>query len=83
MSIMKILYISRALDDNNTGAKYVMQRNLRVLQKIAGRDNVTVYIFKRPSIATYFTSLLRQGSYGVSLQDEHAVLKIAQSNNYD
>lgn len=83
MSIMKILYISRALDDNNTGAKYVMQRNLRALQKIVGRDNVTVYMFKRPLIATYCMSLLRQGSYGVSLQDEQRLLKIAQSNNYD
>lgn len=80
---MKILYISRFLDDNNTGAKYVMQRNLRALQKIAGRDNVIIYMYEKPSIATYFISLLRQGSYGVSVQDEQTVLKIAQSNNYD
>ena len=80
---MRILYISRALDDNDTGAKYVMLRNLRALQKIAGRDNITIVRFWKPTIYTYFESLIRQGSYGVSFQDEKKILKLAQSNKYD
>lgn len=80
---MKILYISRALDDDSTGAKYVMQRNLSVLQKVVGRDNITVLRFNKPTISTYFFSLLRQGCYGVSFQDEQKTFKLAQSNKYD
>lgn len=79
---MKILYVRIDLERGN-GGYFVCERNLRALRNIAGEGQVDVCLIPRMSMRSVALSLLRLGSYGVSLALERRIVHQVVNGGYD
>ncbi|CAK7047063.1 MAG: hypothetical protein PARBB_02358 [Parabacteroides distasonis] len=79
---MKILFVSYDFDNLDNGAQAVIVRNLEMLRRCYGKDNVETFCFPRPSLASALSSLCRLSSYGIRKRNAQKLIRQIEHGNY-
>ena len=78
--MMRILYVRFDMKDDN-GGHFVSERNLRILQKIVGQENVYVHFVSRLPVYKFVWSLLTFSSYNMTPKIENDIVNHAVATN--